>query len=122
MVNQLHRVTLTSRAFHNDVFPRFAEKVTGMFGYDMVLPMNTGTEAVETAVKIARAWAYKVKGVERGRALIFSAENGYHGRTVCVCFSGLIFLVLYFLYIEKISCCFNSNLDQGISLMSNQVS
>jgi ornithine--oxo-acid transaminase len=54
-----------------------------MFGYDMVLPMNTGAEAVETAIKIARKWAYKVKGVEQDKALVFSALDNFHGRTVC---------------------------------------
>lgn len=83
LVEQASRLTLSSRAFHNDVFPRWAEKVREVFGYDMVLPMNTGAEAVETAIKIARKWAYKVKGVEQGRALIFAAKENFHGRTVC---------------------------------------
>jgi ornithine--oxo-acid transaminase len=82
LTEQAGRLTLSSRAFHNDVFPRWAQKVRDMFGYDMVLPMNTGAEAVETAIKIARKWAYKVKGVEPGKALIFGAENNFHGRTV----------------------------------------
>jgi ornithine--oxo-acid transaminase len=73
---------LSSRAFHNDVFPKWAEKVQQVFGYDMVLPMNTGAEAVETAIKIARKWAYKVKGVPQGKALIFAAAENFHGRTV----------------------------------------
>ena len=80
---QAGRLTLSSRAFYNDVFPRWAEKVRQMFGYDMALPMNTGAEAVETAIKIARKWAYKVKGVEQGKALVFSAQDNFHGRTVC---------------------------------------
>ncbi|KEY67238.1 hypothetical protein S7711_06705 [Stachybotrys chartarum IBT 7711] len=63
LVNQANRLTLSSRAFHNDVFPKWAEKVRAMFGYDMVLPMNTGAEAVETAIKIARKWAYKMTAV-----------------------------------------------------------
>ncbi|TRX94781.1 hypothetical protein FHL15_004242 [Xylaria flabelliformis] len=63
LAEQAGRLTLSSRAFHNDVFPKWAEKVQQMFGYDMVLPMNTGAEAVETAIKIARKWAYKVKAV-----------------------------------------------------------
>ncbi len=79
---QAGRLTLSSRAFYNDVFPKWAEKVQNMFGYDMVLPMNTGAEAVETAVKIARKWAYKVKGVPQGRALVFGAQDNFHGRTV----------------------------------------
>jgi ornithine--oxo-acid transaminase len=83
LTEQAGRLTLSSRAFYNDVFPKWAEKVRAMFGYDMVLPMNTGAEAVETAIKIARKWAYKVKGVEQGKALIFSASDNFHGRTVC---------------------------------------
>jgi len=82
LADQAGRLTLSSRAFYNDVFPRWAEKVRDMFGYDMVLPMNTGAEAVETAIKIARKWAYKVKGVEQGKALIFSATDNFHGRTM----------------------------------------
>jgi ornithine--oxo-acid transaminase len=82
LADQAGRLTLSSRAFYNDVFPRWAEKVRQMFGYDMVLPMNTGAEAVETAIKVARKWAYKVKGVEEGKALIFSASDNFHGRTV----------------------------------------
>jgi ornithine--oxo-acid transaminase len=82
LIEQAGRLTLSSRAFHNDVFPRWAEKVRDLFGYDMVLPMCTGAEAVETAIKIARKWAYK--GVEQNKALIFSAQDNFHGRTVCV--------------------------------------
>lgn len=79
---QAGRLTLSSRAFYNDVFPVWAEKVQTMFGYDMVLPMNTGAEAVETAIKIARKWAYKVKKVPEGKALVFAATENFHGRTV----------------------------------------
>ncbi|KAL1858951.1 hypothetical protein VTK73DRAFT_7720 [Phialemonium thermophilum] len=79
---QAGRLTLSSRAFYNDVFPVWAEKVSRMFGYDMVLPMNTGAEAVETAVKIARKWAYKVKKVPQGKALVFGAADNFHGRTM----------------------------------------
>ncbi|KAI0191263.1 pyridoxal phosphate-dependent transferase [Xylaria flabelliformis] len=82
LTEQAGRLTLSSRAFHNDVFPKWAEKVQQMFGYDMVLPMNTGAEAVETAIKIARKWAYKVKGVPQGKALVFGAEENFHGRTM----------------------------------------
>lgn len=74
-------MTLSSRAFYNDVFPRFAEFVTKFFGFDMVLPMNTGAEAVETAVKIARKWGYKVKGIPENEALVFSVQENFHGRT-----------------------------------------
>lgn len=82
LCEQASRLTLSSRAFHNDVFPKWAEKVKNVFGYDMVLPMNTGAEAVETAIKIARKWAYKVKKVPQGKALIFAAAENFHGRTV----------------------------------------
>ncbi|KKK12951.1 hypothetical protein P175DRAFT_0497286 [Aspergillus ochraceoroseus IBT 24754] len=81
LVEQASRLTLSSRAFYNDVFPRFAEMVTKYFGFDMVLPMNTGAEAVETAIKIARKWGYKVKGIPENQALVLSAENNFHGRT-----------------------------------------
>jgi ornithine--oxo-acid transaminase len=82
LCEQAQRLTLSSRAFHNDVFPKWAEKVKDVFGYDMVLPMNTGAEAVETAIKIARKWAYKVKGVPQNKALVFAATENFHGRTV----------------------------------------
>ncbi|KAI5868125.1 ornithine aminotransferase [Durotheca rogersii] len=82
LTEQAGRLTLSSRAFHNDVFPKWAEKVQSMFGYDMALPMNTGAEAVETAIKIARKWAYKVKGVPQGKALVFGAAENFHGRTM----------------------------------------
>lgn len=81
LTEQAGRVTLSSRAFYNDVFPRFAEKITKMMGFDMVLPMNTGAEAVETAVKIARKWGYKVKGIAKDKALVFSVKENFHGRT-----------------------------------------
>ncbi|KAE9576928.1 Ornithine aminotransferase [Colletotrichum fructicola] len=82
LTEQAGRLTLSSRAFYNDVFPKWAEKIRDVFGYDMVLPMNTGAEAVETAIKIARKWAYKVKGVEQGKALVFSVNDNFHGRTM----------------------------------------
>ena len=82
LADQASRLTLSSRAFYNDVFPRWAEVVRALFGYDMVLPMNTGAEAVETAIKVARKWAYRVKGVEQGKAMVFSVEGNFHGRTV----------------------------------------
>lgn len=82
LTDQASRLTLSSRAFYNDVFPRFAEFVTGFFGFDMVLPMNTGAEAVETAVKIARKWGYKVKGIPQNKALVLSVTENFHGRTV----------------------------------------
>ncbi|KAG9235673.1 putative ornithine aminotransferase [Amylocarpus encephaloides] len=82
LCDQAQRLTLSSRAFHNDVFPKWAEKVKDVFGYDMVLPMNTGAEAVETAIKVARKWAYKVKKVPQGKALVFCVEENFHGRTM----------------------------------------
>ena len=82
LVEQASRLTLSSRAFYNDVFPKFAEFVTKFFGFDMVLPMNTGAEAVETAVKIARKWGYKVKGIPQNEALVLSVGENFHGRTV----------------------------------------
>ena len=84
LVAQAQRLTLSSRAFYNSVFCEFAEKVTRLFGYDMVLPMNTGAEAVETALKLARKWAYKHKGVPTDKARILSASGNFHGRTLGV--------------------------------------
>ncbi|WP_419997327.1 ornithine--oxo-acid transaminase [Streptomyces boninensis] len=81
---QLDRVTLTSRAFHHDRFAEFCEQLAAMCGKDMVLPMNTGAEAVETAVKTARKWGYRVKGVPDGRANIVVADNNFHGRTTTI--------------------------------------
>ena len=81
---QLDRVTLTSRAFHNDRLGPFAEALAALAGMDMVLPMNTGAEAVETAIKVARAWGYRVKGVAPERARIIVAEGNFHGRTTTI--------------------------------------
>jgi ornithine--oxo-acid transaminase len=81
LMEQAPRLTLSSRAFYNDVFPVFAEKITKMMGFDMVLPMNTGAEAVETAIKIARKWGYKVKGIPQDKALVFCVQENFHGRT-----------------------------------------
>jgi len=82
LCQQAGRLTLSSRAFYNNVFPKWAELMRTLFGYDMVLPMNTGAEAVETAVKLARKWAYKVKGVGKDQAIVFAAVDNFHGRTV----------------------------------------
>ena len=82
LTEQASRLTLSSRAFYNDVFPKFAEFVTEFFGFDMVLPMNTGAEAVETAVKIARKWGYKEKKIPENEALVLSVKENFHGRTV----------------------------------------
>ncbi|MEZ7003071.1 ornithine--oxo-acid transaminase [Streptomyces sp. AD55] len=81
---QLDRLTLTSRAFHNDRLAGFAERLAALTGTDMVLPMNTGAEAVESAVKVARKWAYDVKGVPDGRATIVVAADNFHGRTTTI--------------------------------------
>jgi len=83
-VEQAQKLTLTSRAFHSDLLGIFAEYITGYFGYDKVLPMNTGVEAVETALKLARRWAYQVKGVESDNAKIITVEGNFHGRTINV--------------------------------------
>ncbi|HWO90070.1 MAG TPA: ornithine--oxo-acid transaminase [Gemmatimonadales bacterium] len=81
---QLDRVTLTSRAFHNDQMGPFLKKVCEVSGFPKVLPMNTGAEAVETAIKAVRKWGYKVKGVPAGQAEIITCENNFHGRTTTV--------------------------------------
>ena len=78
---QAQTLTLTSRAFHNDWFGEYAKFITHFFGYDKVLPMNTGVEAVETAIKLCRKWAYEVKGIEKEKALIVVCEENFHGRT-----------------------------------------
>ncbi len=78
---QLDRITLTSRAFHNDRLGPFVAALAALAGKDMVLPMNTGAEAVESAIKVARAWGYRVKGVPQGRAKIIVADGNFHGRT-----------------------------------------
>ncbi|MFE1325355.1 ornithine--oxo-acid transaminase [Streptomyces sp. NPDC058741] len=81
---QLDRLTLTSRAFHNDRLAGFAERLAALTGQDMVLPMNTGAEAVESGVKVARKWAYDVKGVPADRATIVVAADNFHGRTTTI--------------------------------------
>jgi ornithine--oxo-acid transaminase len=84
MVEQAQTLTLTSRAFYNNVLGEFEKYITNLFGYDKVLPMNTGVEGVETALKIARKWAYEVKGVPKDQAKIIFAEGNFHGRTLTV--------------------------------------
>ncbi len=81
---QADRLTLTSRAFHNDQMGNFLEELCTLSGFDQGLPMNTGTEAVETALKAARRWGYEVKGVPKGKAEIIAAENNFAGRTIGV--------------------------------------
>lgn len=84
MSKQAETLTLTSRAFYNDMLGRFEKYITGYFKFDKVLPMNTGAEAVETAIKIARKWAYEVKGIDENAAQIIVCENNFHGRTTTV--------------------------------------
>jgi ornithine--oxo-acid transaminase len=82
--DQADVLTLTSRAFFNDKWPLFARKLSGLTGKDMVLPMNTGAEAVETAIKTIRKWGYKVKGVEQNKGEIIVFEENFHGRTTTI--------------------------------------
>jgi ornithine--oxo-acid transaminase len=84
LTEQAQKLTLTSRAFHSDLFGEYAKFVTEFFGYDKVLPMNTGVEAVETAIKLARKWAYEVKRIKDTQAKIIVCENNFHGRTSTV--------------------------------------
>ena len=81
---QASRLTLTSRAFHNDRLGLYEEYITRLFGYDKVLPMNTGVEAVETAIKLARRWGYRIKGIPDGKAKIIVCAQNFHGRTSTV--------------------------------------
>ncbi|MEV4100186.1 ornithine--oxo-acid transaminase [Nonomuraea sp. NPDC049649] len=81
---QLRNLTLTSRAFYHDQFARFCAGLGDLTGKDMILPMNTGAEAVETAIKVARKWGYLVKGVERDKANIVVMEDNFHGRTTTI--------------------------------------
>ncbi len=84
LTNQASTLGLTSRAFHSDKFVEFSEFITNYFGFDKVLPMNTGAEAVETALKIARKWGYEKKGVESNKAKIIVCGNNFHGRTITI--------------------------------------
>lgn len=84
MVDQAQKLTLTSRAFYNDQLGNYEEYVTNYFGFDKVLPMNTGAEAVETALKLCRKWAYEVKGIHENLAQIIVCENNFHGRTTTI--------------------------------------
>ncbi|HKB43302.1 MAG TPA: ornithine--oxo-acid transaminase, partial [Chitinophagaceae bacterium] len=83
-IEQSQKLTLTSRAFYNDVMGEYAKFITEYFGYDKVLPMNTGVEAVETAIKLCRKWAYEIKGIDEGKAKIIVCEGNFHGRTSTV--------------------------------------
>jgi len=82
MIEQLQKLTLSSRAFHNSTFPKYAEYMNKTFGYETLLPMNTGAEAVETGVKLARKWGYIKKGIPQNQAIIIACENNFHGRTM----------------------------------------
>ena len=84
LVSQAKKLALPSRAFHNDLLGEYTEFITQYFGYDKVLPMNTGAEAVETAIKLCRKWAYKVKGIEENEAEIIVVKNNFHGRTTTI--------------------------------------
>lgn len=81
LIEQSQKLTLSSRAFYNDSLGEYAEFITKYFGYDKVLPMNTGVEAVETAIKLCRKWAYEVKGIAENKARIIVCANNFHGRT-----------------------------------------
>jgi ornithine--oxo-acid transaminase len=84
MAEQATRLTLTSRAFRNDQLPLFAKELCSLTGYEMMLPMNTGAEAVETAIKAARKWGYQVKGVPDDRAQVLACIGNFHGRTITI--------------------------------------
>ena len=80
IVNQAKTLTLTSRAFYNDMLGKYEKFASEFFNFDKLLPMNTGAEAVETALKLARKWAYEVKGIDENKAEIIVCENNFHGR------------------------------------------
>jgi ornithine--oxo-acid transaminase len=84
MVEQAQKLTLTSRAFHNDILGKYEKFAAELFGFDKLLPMNTGAEAVETALKLSRKWAYEVKGIAENEAQIIVCENNFHGRTTTI--------------------------------------
>jgi ornithine--oxo-acid transaminase len=84
LLNQAQKLTLTSRAFYNDQLGLFEEYITNFFGFDKVLPMNTGAEAVETALKLCRKWAYEVKGIQEEKAQIIVCDGNFHGRTTTI--------------------------------------
>ena len=84
MLDQAHKVTLTSRAFRNDQLPLFYEELHNLTGFEMALPMNSGTEAVESALKVARKWGYQIKGIPANQAEIIVCANNFHGRTISI--------------------------------------
>ena len=81
-IDQSKKLTLTSRAFHNNVLGEYEKFITDFFRYDKVLPVNTGVEAVETALKLSRKWGYTVKGIEENKAKIIVCSGNFHGRTI----------------------------------------
>ena len=83
-IEQAHKVTLTSRAFHNDQLPHFCEELADLTGLDVVLPMNSGAEAVETAIKAARRWGYQRKHIPAGQAQVIVCDGNFHGRTTTI--------------------------------------
>ena len=84
LTEQAQKLSLTSRAFYNSNLGKYEKKITSLFGFDKVLPMNSGAEAVETAIKLARKWSYEVKGIKDGYAKIIVCENNFHGRTTTI--------------------------------------
>jgi len=84
LLEQAQKLTLTSRAFYNDSLGEYEKYITSYFGFDKVLPMNTGAEGVETALKLARKWAYEKKGVAENEAKIIVCKNNFHGRTITI--------------------------------------
>ncbi|HET9278272.1 MAG TPA: ornithine--oxo-acid transaminase [Flavitalea sp.] len=84
LIEQVQKLTLVSRAFHSDLLGEYAQFITKYFGYEKVLPMNTGVEAVETAIKLARRWGYEIKGIPENQAKIIVCANNFHGRTSTV--------------------------------------
>lgn len=84
LTDQAQKLSLTSRAFYNSNLGEYEKKITSLFGFDKVLPMNSGAEAVETAIKLARKWSYEVKGIKDGYAKIIVCENNFHGRTTTI--------------------------------------
>ncbi len=84
LIDQVKKLSLTSRAFYNNCLGEYEQFITGLFGYDKVLPMNTGAEGVETAIKLARRWGYQIKGIPDNQAKIIVCDGNFHGRTITV--------------------------------------
>ena len=84
LIEQAQKLTLTSRAFHSNLLGEYEKFITNYFGYDKVLPMNTGVEAVETAIKLSRKWGYEIKGIPAGKAKLIVCDGNFHGRTINV--------------------------------------